>query len=336
MSEQHEQDKAIRQPVASNLDGNGEETSGFVKDITEEVERQCAMQDSNTLSDLTPIYVSASGHARLFTARRFGKLYTLKCLKQDFLLSPVYKQALQKEFDIGLQMDHPYICRTIGMEEVPALGQCIVMEHVDGETLEQCMRRGALTEELACKVAGQLTEALDYLHSKQILHRDLKPSNIMVTFNGRNTKLIDFSLSDSDAHCVLKMPAGTTHYLAPEVTDADYKPNQKADIYSLGVVLKEMADATGCRRLKRCAQLCMQRRPDDRPETAGSAWANSAHAMRPQPAATSLTILCLLLALLAAAGLLRRHPSSTLLPHDDGNEVSPTLTLPRPAQTSEP
>ena len=58
--------------------------------------------------------------------------------------------------------------------------------------------------------------------------------------------------------------------------------------------------------------------------------------MRPQPAATSLTILCLLLALLAAAGLLRRHPSSTLLPHDDGNEVSPTLTLPRPAQTSEP
>lgn len=328
-------DSNTGQPTACNANTSSEETSGFVKDITQEVKRQCALQDSNALTNLTPIYVSASGHARLFTARRFGKQYTLKCLKQDFLLSPVYKQALTKEFEIGLQMEHPYICRTIGMEEVPSLGQCIIMEHIDGETLEQCIKRGALTEELACKVATQLTEALDYLHSKQILHRDLKPSNIMLTFNGHNTKLIDFSLSDSDAHCVLKMPAGTTHYLAPEVTSEDYKPNQKADIYSLGVVLKEMAEATGSRRLNRCARLCMQRKPDDRPETAGRAWAESARAMHPQPAATSLTILCLLLALLLAAGLLRHRPAPTLLPHDDGNEVSPTLTLPAPAPATQ-
>ena len=63
-----------------------DEPSGFVGDIEQEMDSQNALRSENSFSDLTPIYVSHSGHARLFSARRYGKLHTLKCLKEDFLL----------------------------------------------------------------------------------------------------------------------------------------------------------------------------------------------------------------------------------------------------------
>ncbi len=89
------------------------------------------------------------------------------------------------------------------------------MEISDGDNLEQLIKKNALSVELARKIAGQLMDALEYMHNKQMIHRDLKPSNIMITHNGQNVKLIDFGLSDSDSFCVLKSPAGTSGYIAP-------------------------------------------------------------------------------------------------------------------------
>ena len=211
------------------------------------------------------------------------------------------------------------------------------MEHIDGETLDDCIKHGHLTSELAEKVARQLAEALDYMHSKQILHRDLKPSNIMVTFNGHHTKLIDFSLSDSDNHCVLKMPAGTTNYIAPEVTKEGYRPNMKADIYSFGVVLKQMARTCRNTHLAHCARLCMQSDPEKRPSSACEALASKPDALRPLLLPLALTLCFLLLAALVVISLLRpKTPQGEFL-QPDGNEVSPTLPLPAadPAAASE-
>ena len=80
----------------------------------------------------------------------------MKCLKPDFLYTPIYRQALTKEFEIGLQLDHPNICRTIGMEEVDGLGATIVMEYIDGETLADMIDGKVLTAQMAEKVARQL------------------------------------------------------------------------------------------------------------------------------------------------------------------------------------
>ena len=319
---------AYTQPTPAG--GMLDESSGFLSGNSNEVELQDTLQNERVFSDLTPIYTSRAGHTRLFTARRFGKLYTLKCLKEDFLLSPLYKQALSKEFDIGLQLDHPHICRTIGMEEMGAMGQVIVMEHIDGETLEESMSRGTLTAELAEKVAHQLAEALDYMHSKQILHRDLKPSNVMLTYNGHNTKLIDFSLADSDGHCVLKMPAGTAHYIAPEITAKGYKPNMQADIYSFGVVLRDMAQASGNRHLAQCAWLCMRPNPDERPSSACEALTTRQSLTRPAPLTLALILCSIALAILALIGLQRRRAPREELVQPDGNEVSTTLPQPAP------
>lgn len=108
-------------------------------------------------------------------------------------------------------------------------------------------------------------DALGYIHSKQIIHRDLKPSNIMITHNGHNTKLIDFSLSDSDYFNVLKCPAGSSGYIAPEQLQPDAKPDIKADIYSFGMVVRDMARLTGDAYLRRIAAACTRRNASERP-----------------------------------------------------------------------
>ena len=135
-------------------------TSGYVVDIDSESDFTAVRAD-NGFSNISACYVSKSGHARLFTAVRYGKRYVLKCLKTDFRYTPVYRQALMKEFEIGLQLDHPNICRTISMEQVGDLGECIVMEYVDGETLESAVTSGKLTEDMVVKIACQLLDAME-------------------------------------------------------------------------------------------------------------------------------------------------------------------------------
>lgn len=256
---------ATKMNNSSDTDILNDSPSGYMSDIGGEMDGVARMPVQNAFSNINEFYVSKSGHTRLFTATRFGKRYTLKCLKPDFAYTPVYRQALAKEFEIGLQMDHPHICRTISMEEVEGLGTAIVMEYIDGDTLKSLIDSKALTADLARKITEQLADALGYLHSKQIIHRDLKPSNIMVTHNGHNVKLIDFSLSDSDYFSVLKCPAGSSGYIAPEQLLPGAKADAKADIYSFGMVVGDMARLTGDKHLARIAEACTRRNASERP-----------------------------------------------------------------------
>ena len=98
--------------------------------------------------------------------------------------------------------------------------------------------------------------ALEYMHSKQIIHRDLKPSNIMITHIGQHVKIIDFGLSDGDAFCILKHSAGTTGYIAPEQFMPDAKAEPRTDIFSLGIVIEEIATTIGDKKLEKIAKIC--------------------------------------------------------------------------------
>ena len=182
--------------------------------------------------------------------KRYGRWWLLKGLQPDLSELTQYVEMLHKEFELLMKAQHPGIVQATGLEDVPGLGECIVMEYVEGTTLKEVMEQG-LSSRTAARLMDELTDAVAYIHSLGIVHRDLKPSNIIVT-QGGHVKLIDFGLADTRAHAFLKQSAGTERYMSPEQA-AGGKPDARNDIYSLGVIMQGMPLPWSYRRsIARC------------------------------------------------------------------------------------
>ena len=104
----------------------------------------------------------------------------------------------EQEFQLGVQLVHPNIAATYSLEEIDGVGRCIVQEWIDGMTLGEWLRTKP-SKAARKRVFSQLMDALEYIHSLQLVHHDLKPDNILITRNGENVKLIDFGLSEVDS-----------------------------------------------------------------------------------------------------------------------------------------
>ena len=198
-----------------------ETTSGFVR--PDDILRTESFTDFSS--------VKSRGYCLLVRAKRYGRWWMLKGLKEEFRQDAIYQVLLQKEYEITSQLQHPMIVSAFSFEEVEKLGHCMVMEWIDGVTLREWLAKGKHTKKQRRHIADMLLEALIYVHGRQTQHRDLKPSNIMITQDGQHLKLIDFGLADTDSHVILKAPAGTEGYMAPEGS---------SDIYSLGCVLRDL------------------------------------------------------------------------------------------------
>ena len=136
-------------------------------------------------------------HNCLYTASRYGKRYVLKGLSADSQSLTDMLLLQQKEFSLGITLNHPNIAETYSLEEVADCGRCIVMEYVDGITLAEWLATNP-SHSARQRAMLQLLDALEYIHSLQLVHHDLKSSNILITRNGQNVKLIDFGLSELD------------------------------------------------------------------------------------------------------------------------------------------
>ena len=206
---------------------------------------------SRTFTDFEE--VATLGHNRLVKAKRYGRWWMLKGLKPNASAETVYREALRKELEVMLMMQHPGVVQTVGMERVEGLGDCIVMEYIDGITLKEFLNGNSMQAQRRV-IFEKILGALAYVHSLGIAHRDLKPENIMVTRNGHNVKIIDFGLADTDAHAILKQPAGTKSYMAPEQL-MTARPDVRNDIYSLGLIMGDMQLG---RSYKKAAARCLQ------------------------------------------------------------------------------
>ena len=213
-------------------------------------------------TDLKEFYTPANGFSRLHLCRRYGKLHILKSLQPFYSSQEFYKQLLLKEFNIGYQLDHPNIRHTLGWEKNDLLGNYIVLEYIDGIPLTTFIEQGKLTQALAYKFITEICNALQYIHSKQLIHKDLKPNNILITNNGNNVKLIDFGLADCDDYEILKIPAGTEKYLAPEQLNPNATLDCRTDIYSLGIIIEELSIILKDRKLASIAQKCTCQDPN--------------------------------------------------------------------------
>lgn len=197
----------------------------------------------------------------LIKAKRFGKWFLLKGLKEEYRHDPVYRKVLHKEFEIMASLSYPSVVSVFSLEQIEPYGLCIVMEYVDGITLTEYLLQDTDRKE-RLHVFFKILDALRYIHSRQVTHRDLKPSNIMVTHNNRNVKIIDFGLSDTDYFAILKEPAGTRDYMSPE-QKVSSTPDVRNDIYSLGTILMNMQLGKSYRKIvRRCVAPLEQRYPD--------------------------------------------------------------------------
>lgn len=133
----------------------------------------------------------------IFRARRQRRDVFVKRLKEEYRAMPLYLDALDKEYDIGVSLRHPSLPEYREFHR-----DYIVMDYIDGSTLASMISRKdpwLNDERHILTMLRQLVDVVGYLHRHNVVHCDIKPDNIMITANGRNLVLIDFDKSYTDA-----------------------------------------------------------------------------------------------------------------------------------------
>jgi len=179
--------------------------------------------------------ISANSHARVYRATCDGNYYLLKSPATD---SGLHISLIKREWELGRGLAHPGLARMFAYEADTPVGPCIVMEYVEGRTLSAFIAEGHSLAERKI-VFKNILDTVRYLHRVGIVHNDLKPDNILVANEGNRIKVIDFGLSDDDAHYLAKSIGGTSGYMSPELANCG-KVDARSDIWSLGVIMKDL------------------------------------------------------------------------------------------------
>ena len=195
------------------------------------------------------------------TDTRLGRTVAIKVLPEYVAGSPDARQRFEREARTLAALSHPHICPVFDIGSEHGI-DFLVMEHLEGETLEQRLGKGALPLDLALQIAIQVADALATAHRAGIIHRDLKPGNIMLTKAGGGSagspqgKLLDFGLAKAGAPAVVAgtpsmLPTtppnltaegtilGTFQYMAPEQLEGQ-EADARTDLFAFGAVLYEM------------------------------------------------------------------------------------------------
>jgi serine/threonine protein kinase len=200
--------------------------------------------------------IGAGGMGEVYRARdmKLGRNVAIKVLRRAFANSPGRIARFDREARVLASLNHPNIAVILGQED-----RALVMELVEGPTLEQKIHDGPTPIGEALQIARQIADALDYAHERGVIHRDLKPANIKLTAQG-TVKVLDFGLatlrgnvfsqSGDSVSPTLTMGAtktgvllGTVTHMAPEQARGK-SVDKRADIWAFGVVLYELLTGT--------------------------------------------------------------------------------------------
>ena len=199
--------------------------------------------------------LGAGGMGEVYRARdtRLDRTVAVKILPAALAADPELRERFDREARAISQLTHPHICTLHDVGREGAVDY-LVLEYLEGESLEKRLARGALPLGTALTIAIEIADALTAAHRAGIVHRDLKPGNIMLTKSG--AKLLDFGLAKtttpvvagSSASMLLTTPPnvtaqgtilGTFQYMAPEQIEG-VEADARSDIFAFGCVLYEM------------------------------------------------------------------------------------------------
>lgn len=196
--------------------------------------------------------IAAGGMGEVYRARdtRLGRTVAVKILPEHLTDDAERRERFQREARIVSSLSHPHVCALydVGIHEGR---DYLVMEHLDGETLQDRLNRERMHWVEAVKYLLQLAEALDAAHRQGIVHRDLKPANVMLTKSG--VKVLDFGLAARRVTAAALLDPslntrkltiegrimGTVPYMAPEQLQGK-EADARADIFALGALAYEM------------------------------------------------------------------------------------------------
>ena len=203
--------------------------------------------------------IGAGGMGEVYRARdvRLDRTVAIKVLPAHVADRPDLRLRLEREARAISQLSHPHICNLFDVGHQDGT-DFLVMEYLEGETLDQRLRRGALPLDAVLRYGIEIADALESAHRRGLVHRDLKPGNIIITKSG--AKLLDFGLAraiadpqldDTSSLMTETVPperpltaegalVGTVQYMAPEQLEGA-QADRRSDIFALGVVLYEMS-----------------------------------------------------------------------------------------------
>ena len=202
--------------------------------------------------------IGSGGMGEVYRARdsRLERDVAIKVLPANLSTDPSLRQRLEREAKAVSRLSHPHICTLYDIGHQDGV-DFIVMELVQGETVEERLRKGPLPSDQTIRISAQIAGALARAHKLGIVHRDLKPANVMLTKSG--AKLMDFGLAKESsaaplAAALTEMTAdqakltvegtivGTFQYMAPEQLEGK-EADARTDIFALGELIHEMATA---------------------------------------------------------------------------------------------
>ncbi len=170
-----------------------------------------------------------------------NRTVAIKILKEEFVSNEEFVRRFKNESKAIAMLSHQNIVKVYDVS-FGDLIQYIVMEYIDGITLKEFIeRQGSLSWKDSVHFTLQILKALQHAHDKGIVHRDVKPQNIMVLPDG-TIKVTDFGIARfarSEHRTMTDKAIGSVHYISPEQARGE-KTDEKADIYSVGVMLYEM------------------------------------------------------------------------------------------------
>jgi serine/threonine protein kinase len=198
--------------------------------------------------------IGAGGMGEVYKARdpRLDRDVAIKVLPEHLKEDSELRQRFEREAKTISQLQHPNICALYDIGSEGGV-DFLVMEYLEGETLEQRLRKGPLPIPEVLEIGGQIAAGVDAAHRKSVVHRDLKPGNVMLTRTG--AKVLDFGLAKELE--IVPLPAdaasptvalpltqegklvGTIPYMAPEQVEG-LGADARADIWALGCILYEM------------------------------------------------------------------------------------------------
>jgi len=179
---------------------------------------------------------------------RLGREVALKVLTPEFAHDPERLGRFLQEARLASALSHPNVAYILEIGETDG-SWFLAMEYVEGQPLSHRIAEGPLPLEEILRIGIQVADALEFAHAKDIVHRDIKPANVMLTPRG-HVKILDFGLAkrgngnassaDTQMLTTTGVVMGTVQYMSPEQA-LGREVDHRTDIFSLGVVLYEMA-----------------------------------------------------------------------------------------------